>query len=135
MKTFRDIVVGLPKFGRMFTPIGDIPTLQVNYNAGGGGYQTSLVFSLNAGVHITIYETSWDDVYQVRDKDAIPGIPPEMVAIGPYCLHLTAVDSGERWFFQRLEGTWQLVTDYGDTKERAQRTFEVMIAILGPFLE
>lgn len=109
--------------------IGDDPPLSCNFNAGGGGFQASIVAELNQGVHITIFQTSWDGTIN------IPDLGGEQVSIGPFCLHLTAAGN-DRWFLQYDEAQnrhW--VTDYGTPNERVLKTLEAMLNTLEPYLK
>lgn len=125
MKTFTQIIVALGGGGPWV--IGNGPQLTVTHNAGGAGFVASLIFSLNAGVHITIYQNSWDGVAQIVDYGG------HNVDVGPYCLHLTAAP--ERWFRQRFGPEWMWVTDYGTPNAKVVRAFETFFEIMWPCLK
>jgi len=103
------------------------PDLTYTYHPPGGGYQESIVVELNSGVHVTIYQTSWDGTVDIPDLDN------ETVSVGPYCLHLTA--GVGRWFYEVVgDGTLAPVTDYGNMSERALKTIKTFIGIIGKHL-
>jgi hypothetical protein len=85
-----------------------------------------LVVELNAGVHITIYQTSWDAVANITDCTG------GTVDVGPYCLHTTA--GTERWFRQYEQGSWGWVTDCGTPTSRYLKSFDAMMGTLGSYL-
>jgi hypothetical protein len=122
MNSFAQIItaLGAPAGGPW--AIGDNPPLNVTYNPG----TQVLVAALNAGVHITIYQTSWDGVANIQDCTG------GRVNVGPYCLHTTA--GGERWFRQYANGEWNWVTDCGTPTLRYLKAFEAMMGTLGPYL-
>ena len=122
MNTFTQIIAALGRPATGPWNIGDDPPLTVSYNAGTG----SLVAVLNAGVHITIYQSSWDASAQIRDCTG------GLVNVGPHCLHTTAAD--ERWFRQFDGLTWQWVTDCGTPTMRYLQSFDAMMNTLGPYL-
>lgn len=101
--------------------IGDDPPLVVTLNPG----TRSLIAALNPGVHITIYENSWDGTARIRDCTGGP------VDVGPHCLHTTA--GTERWFRQ-YDGSWSWVTDCGTPTSRYLKAFDAMMNTLGPYL-
>ena len=106
--------------------IGDDPPLTVSYNPG----TRSLIAELNAGVHITIYETSWDGKASVRDCTG------GNVRVGPYRLHTTArgPNGTERWFRQHGHDSWEWVTDCGTPTARYLKAFDLMMKTLRPYL-
>ena len=110
--------------------IGEDPPIHVRYNPGGGGFTPSLVFELNSGVHITIYQDSWDGQISITD------LGRGSVSIGPHCLHLTAKQKSkeERWFLQYAEGGWHYVTDFGTPTTRVVKTFNTMLNTIRPYL-
>ena len=121
MNTFNQIIAALGG-GAGPWDIGDDPPLTVYLNAG----TRSLVATLNEGVHMTIYESSWDGQAQIMDCTGDP------VNVGPYCLHTTA--GQERWFRQYEEQTWAWVTDCGTPTRRYLLAFDAMMNTLGPYL-
>ena len=125
MNNFEQIVSSLGLADGGNTGIGSNPPLNVTYNQGGGGYTPSLIFELNQGVHITIYQSSWDDTFQITDFGGSD------VTIGPYCLHTTAGD--QRWFRQ-CDGTWAWVTDYGTPTDQYLNAFETMMSTMAEYL-
>jgi hypothetical protein len=122
MNTFAEIIAALGDPPNGPWNIGDDPPLTVNYNPG----TQSLVAVLNAGVHITIYQNSWDGTVQIIDCTGDP------VTVGPYCLHTTA--GTERWFRQYESYTWQWVTDCGTPTVRYLKAFDAMMNTLGQYL-
>jgi hypothetical protein len=114
-------VLGLTATARQVT-IGDNPPLTVNYNPG----TQSLVAVLNAGVHITIYQNSWDGQVQIPDYAGGNSV------VGPFCLHTTA--GNERWFRQYRDHSWEWVTDFGTPSYRYLRAFDSMMGTLWPYL-
>jgi len=120
MDTYAHIVARLNVAVGGTVNIGDDPPLAVSRNA------ASLIAALNAGVHITIFQNSWDGQAQITDADG------EQVTVGPYCLHLTAGQS--RWFRQYQNGSWEWVTDYGEPNARSVQAFDSMMNTLGPEL-
>ena len=122
MKTFAQIITALGGGAGPWN-IGDDPPLTVTLNPG----TNSLIAALNAGVHITIYQNSWDGQYQI--KDCTGG----NVDVGPYCLHTTA--GTDRWFRQYRKGSWEWVTDCGTPTDRYLKAFNAMMNTLGPYLE
>ncbi|HYK02762.1 MAG TPA: hypothetical protein VE974_13470 [Thermoanaerobaculia bacterium] len=121
MNTFNQIIAALGGGAGPWT-IGDDPELTVTLNPG----TRSLIAALNAGVHITIYETSWNGKQTIMDCTAAP------VEVGPYSLHTTA--GGQRWFRQFSDGSWVWVTDCGTPTERYLKAFDAMMKTLGPKL-
>jgi hypothetical protein len=122
MRTFNQMILALGG-GAGPWQIGDDPPLTVNLN---GGVPRSLVAVLNQGVHITIFEDSWDNQAGITDLGG------EIVPVGPHCLHVTA--GKERWFRQYKDGDWQWVTDYGTPTQRYLKAFEAMMNTLGRYL-
>jgi hypothetical protein len=121
MNTFAGIIGALGGGGGPWN-IGDGPPLTVNYNPGTG----SLVAVLNAGVHITIYQNSWDGTAQITDCTG------RQVTVGPYCLHTTA--GAERWFRQWRGSSWEWVTDCGTPTARYLLAFDSMMRTLAPYI-
>ncbi len=121
MNTFNQIIAALGG-GNGPWDIGDDPPLHVTLNPG----SRSLIFALNAGVHITVYEDSWNGTVQIRDLGG------ELVNVGPYCLHVTA--GGERWFRQYAANNWSWVTDYGTPTERYLKAFNALMNTVAPYL-
>lgn len=126
IRNFAGIVAALGIVAGTPVVIGDDPPLTVNYNAGGGGFGASLIFELNPGVHITIFQNSWDGTVTITDLDG------SLVSIGPYVLHLTTTN--DRWFRQYVRGSWQFVTDYGTPSARVLRAFDSMLATMEEYL-
>ena len=63
MNSFDQIIAALGKPVGGPWAIGDDPPLTVTYNPN----THVLVFALNAGVHVTIYRSSWDDIATIQD--------------------------------------------------------------------
>jgi hypothetical protein len=129
MKNFAGILnaLGLGPGNTGPISIGDDPPLSVRYHPAGGGYAASLIFELNAQVHITIYQNSWDGAYYpVQDCTG------DDVSVGPDCLHTTA--GQERWFRQFEAGTWTWVTDCGTPARRYLLSFQAMMNTMEPYL-
>ena len=122
MNTFNQIIAALGGGAGPWT-IGDDPQLTVTLNPG----TRSLIAALNAGVHITIYENSWDGTHSIMDCTGVP------VDVGPYCLHTTA--GNERWFRQFSDCSWEWVTDCGTPTAKYLKAFEMMMNTLGPKLD
>jgi hypothetical protein len=95
MNSFAEIIAALGNPPNGPWKIGDDPPLTVNYTL---GPPQSLVAVLNAGVHITIYQNSWDGIARVTDCTG------GQVNVGPYCLHATA--GQQRWFRQYEADSW-----------------------------
>lgn len=122
MNNFAQILAALgPPAGGPWD-IGDDPPLTVAYNPG----THVLVAALNPGVHITIYQSTWNDIASIQNCTG------GLTKVGPCCLHTTAGD--ERWFRQYEGSAWTWVTDCGTPTARYLRTFETMMATLGPYL-
>lgn len=122
MNSFAQILAALGPPAQGPWNIGDDPPLQVSYNP----RTQVLVAVLNAGVHITLYQSSWDGTAQIMDCTG------DMVDVGPYCLHTTA--GGERWFRQYENDAWEWVTDCGTPSRRYLLAFDAMMNTLGPYL-
>jgi len=123
MNTFAQIIaaLGAPPNGPW--NVGDDPPLTITLNRG----TQALIAALNAGVHITIYQNSWDGIAQIRDCTG------DNVTVGPHCLHTTAGD--ERWFRQFDGVTWGWVTDCGTPTARYLQSFNAMMNTLEPILQ
>ena len=121
MNNFNQIIAALGGGGGPWA-IGDDPPLTVNLNPG----TRSLVVVLNQGVHITIYENSWNGEAQIIDCTG------GNVHVGPHCLHTTA--GGERWFRQYDASSWLWVTDCGTPTGRYLKAFDAMMNTLGRYL-
>jgi hypothetical protein len=122
MNDFAQILAALGPPAQGSWNIGDNPPLEVNYNPN----TQVLVAKLNAGVHITIYQNSWDGTLQIMDCTG------DMVDVGPYCLHTTA--GNERWFRQYENDSWEWVTDCGTPSQRYLQAFDAMMNTLSPCL-
>jgi len=130
MNTFAQIVAAFGvTAGNPVTIQGESGDVIVRYNAPapGLGIIATLIIELNAGIHITIFQNSWDTQIPIQDFDG------SMVNIGPYCLHLTA--GADRWFRQNEDSNWIWVTDYDTPTARVVRVFELFFAILKDYLE
>ncbi|WP_437623916.1 hypothetical protein [Sorangium sp. So ce1151] len=122
MNSFEQIVAALGNPVGGPWNIGDDPPLTVTYNPN----TNVLVAALNAGVHITIYRSSWNGVATIQDCTG------DNVDIGPHCLHTTA--GNNRWFRQRVGGGWAWVTDCAAPTRRYLLSFDLMMNTLGPLL-
>lgn len=121
MNSFDEIIAALGG-GNGPWDIGDDPPLRVFLNPG----TRSLVFVLNAGVHMTLYESSWDDEAEIRDCTG------DDVEVGPHCLHTTA--GQERGFRQCEGGNWTWVTDCGTPTHRYLLAFDAMMNTMATYL-
>lgn len=99
------------------------PTITFTGNAGGGGFGASLICALNTGVHLTIYQSSWDNLAYIN------GWP-----VGPYAIHLTA--GARHWFYQLIDGVWTYIYVPGEEQQdvTAARTFDIMTRQISEYL-
>ncbi|HEY8035948.1 MAG TPA: hypothetical protein VIF37_10205 [Methylobacter sp.] len=129
MKNFREIVgsIGVDRLPNNHAELRD--NVEVQFNPGGGGYTASLVFedSTVGSFHITVYENSWDGTININDYGG------EQVSIGPFCLHVTATNTNERWYFQYVQDSWMFVTDYGEPSQKALKAFQFLFSKIGRF--
>lgn len=108
---------------------GGIPGLTFRYNTAGAGYQASLVLELtsNPNIHVTIYESSWDDEGPPRAYNEAPR--------GPNGLHLTY---GHRHVFYRIDdagdNTYTPWCLNDDETSRESVTMKIFLQQLAPHL-
>jgi hypothetical protein len=104
------------------------PELTARYRAAGGGFQASIVIEMaSSPIHVTIYQTSWDDTVMLPGNDSPPDVP-----VGPHSLHLTAPT--KRWFYV-VESNGSLRSLYPDIgEEPTERTRKAMNDVFMPVL-
>lgn len=104
------------------------PPISTRINAGGGGFEPSIIFELNPAVHITIFRNTWNGREQIgRD------------ILGRYCLHMTVNLAGnlaEHWYRQYVGGgSWDFVgTDNSPYTDRAAKSFEALMGAINGYL-
>jgi hypothetical protein len=105
-------------------PTPTSPQISFNYNRGGGGFQQSLICALNSGVHMTIYQNTWDGTASVSGQ-----------LVGPFLLHLTA--GAYSWFYEYKDGVWDFFPGLrGESPQSlvAMRTVAIMLGVLNEYL-
>jgi hypothetical protein len=131
MTTFADICTSLGVGAAAANNnIGGPLQLTANYNAGGGGYQPSVVIdsNLQTTMHVTIYRDSWNGQGVVAQYGQAP--------LGPHGLHLTYTDQqtgNVRHVFYKYENGFLWCLTDGETP-REKLTMQTLMQTLGSHL-